>query len=198
MKYGLRVLLLLSLFLGCFAVLPARAAVALPDLMGDVDGDGRIGIKDVISVLKIAAGLTVPNERESFLGDVAPRPGVGGLPAGDGVVNIRDVIAILKVVAGLTDPASLGNDEVMARLSPASVFLAPGGQTAFTVMAVGPISAPPVWSVAGTDAGQIDQNGIYTAPAHNALATVKVEVGGLILESTVFVDDSTPPPPPTG
>lgn len=165
-------------------------------LLGDLDGDQRISVRDVLSALQISAGVRQPTPREQFLGDVHPRPG-STRPVGDDRVTILDVVAILKVVAQLAPPDSLGNDQVQARLLPQTAFLQPGEQIRFDLLLVGPVTAAPVWSVpSGPVGGVVDQEGVYTAPPISTLSSVRVNVGPLELEALVVVDDTVAPPPP--
>lgn len=72
-------------------------------LKGDVNNDGLIDSRDAALVLRIAAGLRVPNEYEKCAADIVE----------DGVINSRDAALILRKSAGLAAPgieilASLG------------------------------------------------------------------------------------------
>ena len=68
---------------------------------GDLDGDGRISISDVIIALRIAIGIRQATPDEISAADVAPKPGIGGRTYGDGSVNVGDVIRILRRAVGL-------------------------------------------------------------------------------------------------
>jgi sugar lactone lactonase YvrE len=65
---------------------------------GDLNGDSRIGINDVVLGLRVLAGLTPST----------PQILAGGDLNGDGKVEISEILRILKVVAGLATPDSLG------------------------------------------------------------------------------------------
>ncbi|MGC8834366.1 MAG: hypothetical protein ACP5R4_09960 [Armatimonadota bacterium] len=64
-------------------------------LLGDVNGDGRLGIADVTTAVRIAFKLLTPSPMQVRAADVAP-------PASpDGLVTIGDVVGILRMVMGL-------------------------------------------------------------------------------------------------
>jgi hypothetical protein len=60
-------------------------------LPGDLDGDGKQDIRDVITMLKMVAGLTPVTDPAKLAGDMNA----------DGKLDIRDVVALLRKVAGL-------------------------------------------------------------------------------------------------
>jgi hypothetical protein len=70
-----------------FNTLP-RAQQALP---GDVDGDGKLSVKDAIALLRFVAGFAAPTEAQKQAGDTN----------GDGKLDVRDAVAVLRKVAGL-------------------------------------------------------------------------------------------------
>ena len=59
-------------------------------LVGDVDGDGNVSMKDVLLLRKALAGATVLNTAESKRADVD----------GDGNVTMKDVLMLRKILAG--------------------------------------------------------------------------------------------------
>jgi hypothetical protein len=63
--------------------------------VGDLDGDGTVGITDVVKVLRLVLGLEPETLESILLGDVAP----AGNP--DGQLNIADAVRLLKLVVGL-------------------------------------------------------------------------------------------------
>jgi hypothetical protein len=80
-------------------LLPVPYAQASP-LKGDVNGDGRVDLGDVILTLRIAAGLTTANQEQLDAADVSPYPGVGRI-VGDGLVQVSDAVRLLRFVVGL-------------------------------------------------------------------------------------------------
>lgn len=90
-----RRILYLFLILGCLTI--TAPLYALPN--GDVDGDGRTDLRDVILALQIAVEKRVPKPEEIQRGDVAPL--VNGQPSPDGMIDIRDAVIILRRVLGL-------------------------------------------------------------------------------------------------
>jgi len=65
-------------------------------LLGDVNGDGQLGIADVTMAVRIAFGLLNPSPLQIRAADVAPPAGPG-----DGRVTIGDAVSILRMVLGL-------------------------------------------------------------------------------------------------
>jgi uncharacterized repeat protein (TIGR02543 family) len=61
-------------------------------VMGDLDGDGKISVKDATIMLRIAVGLVTCTAEQFLAGDVSK----------DGELDMRDVTLILRAVAGLT------------------------------------------------------------------------------------------------
>ncbi|HEY3284305.1 MAG TPA: dockerin type I repeat-containing protein [Armatimonadota bacterium] len=72
------------------AVYPASTAPP-PVLKGDVTGDNKLGIADVVLALRVVAGLVTPTAQQLAAGDLN----------GNGKVEISEVIKILRAVAGL-------------------------------------------------------------------------------------------------
>ncbi len=68
---------------------------------GDLNGDNQVNVLDGVLALKIAAKIVKPNERQTYVGDVAPKPGKFGLAFGDGALNVADAIRILRAAAKL-------------------------------------------------------------------------------------------------
>ncbi|HEY3284838.1 MAG TPA: C13 family peptidase [Armatimonadota bacterium] len=81
------------------ALLLAPAAHAA--LKGDLNGDGKIGIVDAVTALRIVAGLSSGTPEALALGDVSPAP------MGDGKLNIMDAVLLLRCIAGLVSPSDL-------------------------------------------------------------------------------------------
>lgn len=79
---------------------PGGLSVVLP--MGDLNGDGRVGISDAGICLRIVLGLIQPSDSVRRRADVAPAHSSG--VAGDGRVDLRDVIRIVRSAVGLEPP----------------------------------------------------------------------------------------------
>ena len=90
-----------------------------PPIPGDITGDGRINILDVIACLKIATKQIQPTDKQLFAADVDPP---------DGRVTVTDAIGILRHIVGLPPrPGSLlsgdaaGSPAAASEGSPAAV-----------------------------------------------------------------------------
>lgn len=80
---------------------PIPEASAAPAVVpGDVNGDGKVGIADVVLLLQGVVGLTTLTPDQQKAGDLAPA-GTGGAPSGDGKISIADVVRLLRFVVGL-------------------------------------------------------------------------------------------------
>lgn len=66
---------------------------------GDVDGSGKVDIKDALKMLKLALGLDTTAPEQKLRGDVAPL--LNGVSRPDGVLDVFDVIYILEKSVGL-------------------------------------------------------------------------------------------------
>ena len=62
----------------------------ISDIKGDVDGDGQLGVKDLLMLRKTVAGLISLDAAASERADVK----------GDGRVNLKDVLALRRALAG--------------------------------------------------------------------------------------------------
>lgn len=80
-------------------------------LPGDVDGDGKRSLSDVVLTLRIAIGLQPATPEQVALADVAPRPGVEGRLYGDGKVTVADAIRLLQFVVGWLSEQDLVPEE---------------------------------------------------------------------------------------
>jgi hypothetical protein len=89
---------MLLLFL--FSSLSPLQAVS-PRLLGDLDGDLRITLSDVLLALRIAVGKVTPTPAQLQSGDVSPVPGQGGRAFGDGRITLPDAKRILRFLTGL-------------------------------------------------------------------------------------------------
>lgn len=66
---------------------------------GDVDGSGKVDIKDAFKMLRLALGLDVITPEHKLRGDVAPL--LNGVSKPDGVLDVFDVVYILEKSVGL-------------------------------------------------------------------------------------------------
>jgi catechol 1,2-dioxygenase len=57
-------------------------------LLGDVNFDGQLNVADVIGIVNIILGITIPTDNELFVADVNQ----------DGIVNVIDVIALVNII----------------------------------------------------------------------------------------------------
>lgn len=73
----------------------------LPLLAGDMNGDGKVDVVDVLYALRCAAGIIKPAEPQISIGDVAPI--VNGTSQPDGRVDIGDAVVLLRRSVGLGD-----------------------------------------------------------------------------------------------
>lgn len=72
-----------------------------PDpVLGDLNGDELVDVRDALVALQVAAGLVTPTARQRHNGDVAP-PGDAEFVPGDNRVTVQDAIRILRYAAGL-------------------------------------------------------------------------------------------------
>ena len=60
-------------------------------LLGDVNGDGVVTLKDILITRKYVAGVASLTEEELSRGDIN----------GDGVITLKDVLTMRKMVAGV-------------------------------------------------------------------------------------------------
>ncbi len=67
-------------------------------IKGDIDGDGFVGLADVLLALKFATGKLKPSDDQFARADVAPV--TDGLSVPNGSVDVADVIVILEIVTG--------------------------------------------------------------------------------------------------
>lgn len=64
-------------------------------IKGDVNNDEVVNARDAVLVLRISAGLLVPDEYQKWAADIVE----------DGVINSRDAVRILRISAGFAAPA---------------------------------------------------------------------------------------------
>lgn len=73
--------------------------LAAPAPTGDVNGDGKVTVSDVLQVLRMAVGAVTPTADDYTNGDVAPV--VNGKVQPDGKIDIQDAVEILRKVVGV-------------------------------------------------------------------------------------------------
>lgn len=66
---------------------------------GDIDGDGKVDIADVVVALNVAIGNITPTQEQITRGDVAPL--IAGAPHPDSIVDSGDALLILEKFVGL-------------------------------------------------------------------------------------------------
>ena len=81
-----------SLF-SVFIILNLLCSPASAVIHGDLNGDGRVDVQDVVLVMRHSLGLVVLNDLQGFLADVN----------GDGKVNVRDVSQIMQKSLGIIE-----------------------------------------------------------------------------------------------
>jgi len=77
-----------------------RNIIRVPVILGDLDGDGVVDIRDAAQALRISLGLQQASPQTLAHGDLAPL--VNGVPRPDGVIDSGDVLLLRKIV-GLVD-----------------------------------------------------------------------------------------------
>ncbi len=160
-----------ALSLGLYAFGVARADV------GDVNGDSRINVKDVIRALQYAEGLRAPNADQLRRADVYPVVGTEGRALGDGRVTLADALRLLRYLTGRITRADLTGEirvDTLAGSGAEGWFDGPGASARF--------SYP--WTL-GLDA----EGNVYVADAYNG-ALRKVSPEGAV--TTLAGDRSTP------
>lgn len=75
----------------CFSLISASAYSST--VMGDVNSDGKLDIKDATYIQKSLVDLEVLNDHQNALADMD----------GDGRITISDVTSIMRAIVGLTD-----------------------------------------------------------------------------------------------
>lgn len=66
---------------------------------GDVNGDGKVDIKDALKLLRVALSLDATTPEIMLRGDVAPL--LNGVSRPDGVLDVFDVVYVLEKIVGL-------------------------------------------------------------------------------------------------
>lgn len=78
-----------------------RNLVRVPLILGDLDGDGLVDIRDAAALLRIALGMDPATSQALAHGDLAPL--VQGAPRADGRIDAGDVLLLLRKIVGLQD-----------------------------------------------------------------------------------------------
>lgn len=87
----------LALFVGMFVL--STCPLWATREPGDVDGDGRFTLRDVVLNLRFALGVQQPTQEQIAAGDVSPWVG-WGQPLGDGKIKLDDVQRMLAFLVG--------------------------------------------------------------------------------------------------
>ena len=177
--------------------LPGRAAT-----LGDVTGDGRATVADVVLILKFIVRVEVPTAEQFAAADVSPHPGLGGAPVGDRRLELLDAIRVLRYTTGLINPADFGTGDRYIVLTPSRAVAAPLDRVAFSAVPIN-LDGPIVWTLTGdeTRIGEISTDGVYFAPRLITSADLSVVVHARVgdTEATAMIvvtDTGAPPPPP--
>ncbi|MGC8833145.1 MAG: dockerin type I domain-containing protein [Armatimonadota bacterium] len=149
-------------------ILLATTLVRAEPLRGDLNGNGKVDIGDVVIVLRIAVGLQSAGPSEIASADLT----------NDGRIAIDDASLLLRIAIGLLPPPSeppLQKPGILVSISPQSALIPPKGSLQFEAKVFGTADQAVEWSVQeGQAGGYISQNGVYTAP--EALGTYHVIV----------------------
>ena len=86
---------------GGISSLAQRNIIRVPVILGDLDGDGCVDIRDAMAALRISLGMETASAQALTHGDVAPL--VNGVPQPDGKIDAGDVLLILRKIVGLVD-----------------------------------------------------------------------------------------------
>jgi subtilisin family serine protease len=81
------------------------AALKEAHLKGDLNGDGRVDLSDVMTALRMALGILTPYSKEIALADVSPPASPTQFVAGDGRITVSDVVRLLLISLNL-EPTS--------------------------------------------------------------------------------------------
>jgi pseudomonalisin len=76
-----------------------RNIAKIAPLLGDLDGDGVVGMGDALIALRISVGIQAASAEDLRRGDVAPLS--QGAPAPDGTIDLADALILLKKTVGL-------------------------------------------------------------------------------------------------
>jgi uncharacterized delta-60 repeat protein len=78
-----------------------RTVIRYARVPGDLNGDGLVDIRDVLTALRMSLGLEAVTQAALEHGDVAPL--VDGVSQPDGRIDVGDVLVLLRKVVGLAD-----------------------------------------------------------------------------------------------
>ncbi|MFC1713785.1 cohesin domain-containing protein [Candidatus Poribacteria bacterium] len=88
-----------------------NGVIVVPEIKGDLSGNGAVGSDDALLALRIAVGQLIPTDYQMSVGDMD----------GDGRIRANDALMILQIVVGVAAP---GIDTVADRGAPITVTLA--------------------------------------------------------------------------
>jgi hypothetical protein len=134
------------------------AAAPLPG-SGDLDGNGKVDIRDAVWALRLVVGLPASGVANVLAGDLN----------GDGRVSIADAVNLVRIAAGLLPPPTLGTDPVGPPhvFTPVRVSLPPGmaatGLSVLTTLGAGAV-APDGSAIVLTHGGE-SELGFVRGPA---------------------------------
>jgi large repetitive protein len=78
-----------------------RNIIRIDRILGDLNGDGCVDIRDAAAVLRISLGMDPVTPQALAHADVAPL--VNGVPMPDGKIDVGDVLVLLRKIVGLVD-----------------------------------------------------------------------------------------------
>gem|GEM_PF-6229097 len=195
---GLRIWpMVIAAALAGLLALPASAQSTFR--FGDVNGDGRINIRDAMKALRIMVQLDEPISIDQFrAADVSPRVGADGSP-GDGTVGVSDVIALLSYVVGLIPASDFFPPPVSIVVDPTQATVNAGLTRQFYAMVPGSYDTRVTWSVdGGSGNGTITPAGLYTAPKSGTIPRiVTIRAASVADPSKVAAATVTIAPPAT-
>jgi len=82
-------------------------------LLGDVNFDGQLNVVDVIGIVNIILGITIPTDNELYVADVNQ----------DGIVNVIDVIALVNIILNQTHKHIINPDIAQFEISDKEIKL---------------------------------------------------------------------------
>jgi len=81
---------------------PVKNAAYLIHLGCDLNGDGKVDVRDALKALQISVGMFSATPYEMMRGDVGPL--VNGKPNPNGIIDLADALVILQRSVGLVSP----------------------------------------------------------------------------------------------
>ena len=78
-----------------------RNIIRIDRIIGDLNGNGSVGIQDASALLRISLGMEPATEQALARGDLAPL--VNGVPQPDGKIDVGDLLVLLRRIVGLVD-----------------------------------------------------------------------------------------------